>query len=1116
METIRANYPVINLSASYKPLSDIAERLRRFTGGSSRHTTLTGAISKHRLDDTKHVSISVWSAPGRSKPTFEEAIKQDFRPTKKGESFGPAWTNHWFKVELHIPSDWQQYERVQLEFDCSGEGMVFDSSGQIQHGLTGGYGRDRRVEFIIPSDVVKSGTAVYHIEGSCNAMFGQATLENPDPNNVGQDILDTAADDERYYRLNCADLVAVDMVAQKLYWDVIALQQLSTSLPPGSAFGSRAQWTVNKIINAFQPEDEDSFKVCRRLAENLLGKDWEAKVDKDSLRPREEGQVWAIGHCHIDTAWLWPIEVTQQKSARSWSTQCDLMDRYPEHRFAATQAQQYKWVEQLYPQLFSRIKERVSTGHFQPVGCTWVEMDVNMPSGEALCRQFLYGQRYFESRFGIRSNTCVLPDTFGYCAQLPQIIRLADAQDFFTIKLSWNTFNKFPHSTFNWVGLDGTQVLAHLSPTDSYSSQGDIEEICQAVTAHKNLEVTDQSVFLFGNGDGGGGPTPVMLEKLRRARAIAQLPLAGGQVPKVRMGGTFGQFFDSVRGETNNGLDLPIWRGEMYFECHRGTYTTHAAIKRGNRKNEILARQAEYAATVASLVNEAYQYPFERLDASWEDLLLCQFHDVLPGSGIAMIYDDAKRKYANMEKVLSSILHESYDCLFGSPPPGALGDAGSIVAVNTLPSRARREVVLVKDSPNGVVPQASCQTSLDKSSTLVLFDVNKDSPLARPIVLPSTTSSVSVDQTSSTRFVLANGTIKVTLDKGRIVSLFDIKARKELVPDGSSGGLVIMEDVPNNYDAWDIDSFHLQKQRHLLFEDITVVESGPLRGTLGAKVSLNGSRIDVKISLDAVGASQNMDSRSLIRFDMVADWHASHEILKFELPTTILSDEATYDAQFGFVKRPTHRNTSHDAAKFEVCAHTFADLSEYGYGVAIINDCKYGHAVCGNVMTLSLLRAPKSPDPDADMGVHECSWAIYPHLKTFVESDVAQVATAFNVPMIAYSLGAVEDAALKFNPFAVIGAPNVVLDTVKRGEADRQGDGRTKTVVLRLFERLGGHAQPTLRVRGMRVRQAAVTNILEDKGVPLGIESGDVEGVVCLSFDMRGFEIKTIKLYIES
>ncbi|EIW69817.1 hypothetical protein TREMEDRAFT_43495 [Tremella mesenterica DSM 1558] len=1111
------SYPQLNFEARAKHLNSIYDRLNQFKGGHFNDFNLGALLTTHRLDDPAHISLQVWSAPGHSKPTFEEAKRQTYQPTHKGQSFGPSWTNHWFKVIIHIPPSWEDYERVQIEFDCSGEAMVFNTHGDPYHGLTGGSDQARRIEFIIPAEDRKAGVGHYYIEASCNEMFGQNGMDPPDPN--------------RYYQLGIADLVVPNMEAWRLLWDFDAIHQLVNDLPGDTPLRMKALWVANEMMNVFQVGNVDSISKAREVGKVVLGEKWMEEIELESKHAeKQEGALWGVGHCHIDSAWLWPFSVTQQKAARSWSTQCDLIDRYPEHRFSATQAQQFKWVEDLYPSLFARIKEKVSAGRFQPLGATWVEMDTNMPSGEALCRQFLYGQRYYHSRFGFTSDTFVLPDTFGYSSQLPQIARLAGCINFFTQKLSWNSTNNFPHSTFNWVGIDSSQILTHMTPVNNYNSQCHMSDIRRGMTGHKNLEVTSQALLLFGNGDGGGGPTPPMLEKLRRTRVIGKRHDAGGQIPLLKMGGSFSDFFKSVREETINGTRLPNWRGELYAEFHRGTYTTHGSIKKGNRKSEILMREAEYAATMASLADREYEYPKAKLDKAWEELLLCQFHDVLPGSGIAMIYEDAEIKYAAIQKSITAVLHEAYEILYKGSKELSFDQKDvvyNVFAVNNLPNYPRQAVVevLLKDTPS--LKAISAQVSNDGKTGLVLVDATDTvNPLiGLPKGLYANITPVIAREEADSLFILSSGALEMKLTNGRITSIYDKQADRELIPEGQSAGMVIMEDHPNFWDELtcrDVDQFHLEKQIHLKFNQVHIISTGPLRATLGASIVIGQSHICVEISLDAIPASLAPSSRPMLRFSAIVDWREKHRFLKFELPLTVTSDMASYDTQFGILQRPTHRNTSWDNAKFEVCGHKYADLSEYGYGVALLNESKYGYATEGNVMRLSLLRAPTLPDPECDMGVHEFQWAVLPHLGTLTESDVAQVAYDFNTPMrLRHTPKPIHDIAShalgKASPFSVEHAKNVMLETVKRGEDD-MASGKT-TIILRLFEQYGGHAKATLRISGLSVSRADLTDILETPTepldlVPVHVEGKDEEVLVTLNF--RGFEIKTVKLTIGS
>ncbi|KAJ9103142.1 hypothetical protein QFC21_002564 [Naganishia friedmannii] len=1102
----KGGYPTTNFDAKPKHVRDLTrDRLNQFLGGHFSSQNLSALLFAHRIDSQSHpanIKLTYWSAPGRSKPGFEEAIKNlngRGKEARKGMEFGPSWTNHWFKVVVKIPSSWQDYERVQFEFDGSGEAMVFTTEGLPLQGLTGGFADDRRVEFIIPEAMRKASSYTFYIESSCNGMFGINNTDPPDPN--------------RYFRLESADLAVPNMEAWRLMWDFNLLKQITETLPWETPLTNNALYVANEIMNAFTEGSLESVAKCRKLAEKILGEDWEKEVVKSRKDGKDsDGTLWGVGHCHIDTAWLWPIEVTQQKSARSWSTQIDLMERYPEHTFSCTQAQQYKWVEQLYPLLFERIKAKVSEGRFQPVGATWVEMDTNMPSGEALARQFLYGQRYYKSRFGIVSPTFVLPDTFGYAAQLPQIGRLAGCKYFMTQKLSWSEINKFPHTTFNWVGLDGSQLLTHMTPVDRYNAQGNIDEIRMGMTGHKNLEVTSQSLLLFGNGDGGGGPTPPMLERLRRARAVAKSQnCGGGDLPVVKMGSSMDKFFESIDMETEHGAKLPNWRGELYLELHRGTYTTQAITKAGNRKCEFLLLELERAATLASLYSRIYRYPKAELNDMWEVLLLCQFHDTMSGSGIAMIHEDQRQKYRAILIKANNLLEEAYKILYAgsSEVTGStkVSSSENLVAINPTPAITRREVIPVCLKTTPGLRSVCAQVNAKKTQGFIIAETAQTNPLTAGITgLFGDSPPATAQQIATDVFTLQNSTLDMSIKEGRITSIYDRLADRELIAEGMTGGFVIYRDHPRSWDAWEVDISHLETRKPLKFSDVRVLESGPVRATLACDIDDGASKFTIQISLDAIAASLKPDARSSLRFDCVVDWRERHKFLKFELPVDIHNDMATYDVAFGTLQRATHRNTSWEVAKFEVCAHKFVDLSDnFGYGCAILSESKYGYAVEGQTMRLSLLRAPTAPDPDADQGMHHFSFAIYPHVGTFAQSDVADVAYAFNTPMKLRHMARSGDHSSVQFPFSMGNAPNVLLETVKHAE-----DGGS--IVLRAHEHMGGKAKADFRIRAeFPILKASVIDILENEIETIAFTMDD-NGDQIIRLPFRSYEIKTIKL----
>ncbi|PCH42793.1 glycoside hydrolase family 38 protein [Wolfiporia cocos MD-104 SS10] len=1104
-------YPKMNYDSGAKWIKHLTQgRLGTFNGGHYAGVNLASVLFVHRLDGPNYVKLQVWSAPGLSKPTFEEAMKQQFKPAKKGDSFGPSWTNHWWKVSVTIPSYWEQYERVQFEFDPGCEAMIYSTDGVPLQGITGGHGGDRRVEYIIPAEARKAGKHEFVIESSCNGMFGVPwngdAIEPPDMN--------------RYFQLASADLVVPNQDAWRLLWDFQTLREISETLPGNTSLQNRALVAANAIMNAFDKNDAQSIGHARALAEGVFGEAWEGKGERIYEEGAKEATVWGIGYCHIDTAWLWPYRVTQQKVARSWSTQVDLMERYPEHRFTCSQAQQYKWLEQLYPPLFERVKAKVLEGKFQLVGGSWIENDANMPSGEALARQFILGQRYFESRFGKRCETAWLPDSFGLTGALPQLIRLADMKYFFTQKLFTHSHsNVFPHTTFNWVGIDGTQVLCHMTPVDTYTAQATVGDVNRAVTNHKNLESSDISLLVFGNGDGGGGPLAKMLENLRRIRAVSN---NSRELPPVNMGHSVEDFFYALTEKSKAGKALPNWNGELYLEFHRGTYTSHGSIKKGNRKSEILLKDVELLATLASLYRfhkKDYIYPNDRINDCWEKVLLNQ---LLPGSAIGMVYEDAEKLYAEVREEGEQLIEEAFHALFPksiplSSPALSSARSGSLVAFNTTPF-PRRDIVKVPLTGSASRLRSQVvQVSKDGSYGYALMDGSDGGNVSVPSGLYADCMPVSVYTNGADHFVLRNASVQLTISKGRITSLYDVELGRELIPSGQTGGLVIFDDRPNYWDAWDVEIHHLEMPHPLEFSDISIISEGPLRASVKSVTKFHQSTITVTISLDAVTASLQKNSRSMFVFDAVVDWRERHEFLKFEVPLNIHNEYAIYETQFGFVQRPTHKNTTWDMAKFEVCGHKYADLSEFGYGVAILSESKYGFSCRGNVLRISLLRSATAPDAEQDQGTHEFSWAVMPHKGHFLESDVPIAAYLFNTPL---HVRHVQDASalsplLKSKPpFRLESPGNVFLDTVKRGLDDDFASERGATVVLRLYEAYGGHVQAKLRIAGhVPVEKVVVTNLLEDEGVELKVLAED-DAAASVKLDFHGFEVKTVKIFL--
>lgn len=887
---------------------------------------------------------------------------------------------------------------------------------------------------------------------TCNGLFGVEQPPEGDPN------------PDRYFRLVSADIVVKRSEAWELLWDFVLLHGCVQELPKDSVLQNKALWVANKIQDTFRIEDLSTIAKCRKIAEEVLGKGWSEKGAKlyqeGELFAKDDYKLWAIGHTHIDSAWLWPFSATQQKVARSWSTQIDLMDRYPEYKFTASTAQQYAWLENLYPKLFKKVQKYVADGRFIPIGGTWVENDANLPSGEAFVRQFLYGQRYFKSRFGNRCTVFWLPDTFGYNGQIPQIARNAGADYFFTQKLGWSNINRFPHNTMMWAGLDGTQIITHMTPVNNYDSMCGVDDIQRGVKNNQDLAVQPTALLLFGRGDGGGGPSEPNLEALRRARAVYNNGFS--DMPKVHSGKTPLDFFENVCKSTENGERLATWNGEIYLEFHRGVYTSHGSIKKWNRKLEIMMSQLEWLTTLASLVADS-TYPKDDIDSLWEPLLLNQFHDVLPGSSIHMVYNDAEEAYAEISKKGNKIIKKAIAALEGEKGE----QRPAVQAINTL-GVPRLELVAVPnglmDSPELGMFAASKAVQHSQGNLLLLLQdtegTGKASIAPSPASIMRNLEVVSLKETAHNCFQLQNGTVQFSIDHGRITSLrvlaFDDTWR-ELIASGRTAGLSVCQDYPAQYDAWETEIYSYQTDEEIKFDSVRVAQNGPWRSVLELQAKWSKSTVTLCVTLDAIPASiltaKSKDARSLIRFDAEVDWHEKHKFLRFEVPTILRSDTASFETQFGITKRPTTRNTSWEAAKFEVCGHKFADLSESMLGLALITDCKYGYSVEGGLMRISLLKAATSPDAHQDEGYHAFSFAIYPHMNTLEGSDVVHVGRSFNAPL------SLQSSQASKMPIRLESPKNatVILDTIKRAEEDFEYHGETVKkagmgIVVRLYE----------------------------------------------------------------
>ncbi|HEX6489099.1 MAG TPA: glycoside hydrolase family 38 C-terminal domain-containing protein [Candidatus Dormibacteraeota bacterium] len=764
----------------------------------------------------------------------------------------------------------------------------------------------------------------------------------------------------------------------------------------------------------------------------------DAKIARElSEQPRDADpahRVTAVGHAHIDTAWLWPLREAKRKVARSWSTQLELMDEYPEHRFAASQPEQYTWLKNRHPELYDRVRRRVEEGRWEPVGAMWVEADSNLPSGEALVRQVLYGQRFWQQEFGRISTVGFLPDGFGFPASLPQILAGAGCTSFLTQKLSWNEVNKLPHNTFWWEGIDGTRLLTHFPPADTYNGIFEVREVLDCSRRFRDRGRSDRSLYLFGWGDGGGGPEPEHLEIARRLRGVEG-------VPAVELG-SVKAFFAAVAAESPS---LATWAGELYFELHRGTYTSQARTKRLNRQAEAALHAAELWSVVAG-----GEYPRTELEAAWKTLLVNQFHDILPGSSVDWVYEQAERELAGVvgeaEALAAGAIH-------------ALAGAGQTPTWFNPTGTARREVV-----EDAIVEVPACGYT-------------------------TVTSRPEEGLVEASERHLENELLRVEWDgEGRLTSVFDREHGREVLAAGERGNVLrLHRDEPALWDAWDLDITYEDSFEELPAPQSVRVTGAGLRGAVEMTRAFSASSLTQRLVLD--------HGSRVLRFETEVDWHEKHKVLRAYFPVSVRGPHATYEIQFGHIERPTHRNTSWDEARFEVCAHRWVDLGEAGYGVALLNDCKYGHNVLGSVIGISLLRAPQHPDPSADQGAHRFTYALMPHAGDFRSAGVIAAAESLNPPLLRADTAL---AAGTSASFLSVDTPQVVVSAVKRAED-------SGAFVVRLYEAWGGACRARLRT-SLPIRRATLTDLLERESAAAELVDGEVR------LDLRPFQILTLKL----
>ncbi len=968
---------------------------------------------------------------------FEKRKSGNLLEIKTGETWGKLWDCGWFHLTGTIPKKFKG-EEIALIIDLGGEGCVVDEHGDPLLGLSTeslffSSKLSRSEKRIVPfTPDANGGESVdLWVEVGNNGLFGEYDSDQ------GMIRPRASTSQSRIGILNQIDIAVVYPEIRKLYHDFRILHNLMEQVPNDEA---RYHRILSSLCHAMQELSPTINEMEAKAAKKHLAPELAKTGGTPSLK------ISAIGHAHIDLAWLWPIRETIRKGARTFATALYNMELYPDYVFGASQAQLYQWIKDHYPQLFERIKTRVAEGRWEIQGALWVEPDTNVPNGESLIRQILYGKHFFKREFGVEPRCCWLPDVFGYSGALPQILKGSGIKYFLTQKLSWNLFNTFPHHTFVWEGIDGSQVLAHMPPENTYNSAASPESIRNSERKFADKVVSDNCLLVFGIGNGGGGPGEDHLEALKREKNLAGLPPVNQEPSET--------FFDRIATDTDN---YKVWKGELYMERHQGTYTTQGRNKQFNRCMEIALRELEMWST---FVDD--KYPATELEKIWKEVLLYQFHDILPGSSIKRVYDESLKRYKLLESKLSG-LNSKTDAVFAQKIDSS-EFSNPVVVKNSL-SWERNEWLCIDGNWLKVtVPSIGYAT----------FNLNEKQNIP----------AVSVAQDK-----IENDILQVSFEAdGRISSIFDKENNREVL--AAPGNLLSV--FTDHGDAWDIEYDYRNKPpEYFELVDVSVINDGP-RGVLFQNYKFGNSTLEQKVVLTA--GSRRLD------FETKIDWKEDHKMVRTMFPVNVFSQEVFCDIQFGQIKRTTHENTSWDMAQHEICAHKWVDLSQPDYGVALLNNCKYGHYVKDNILELNLLRSPDYPDPTADRAKHEFTYALLPHSGNYVDGYVARSAYELNMPLIFVKPISKSGELPPICSFLSVDAENIVIETVKRAENNND-------IIVRLYESQGANTKSKLKI-WCAPKTVFLTDLVENNKYQLNF-NGDF-----LELDFNPFQIITLRITI--
>ena len=970
-------------------------------------------------------------------------------PISKGETWGQTWDSAWFLMQADL-SNVKVTSELLAKIDFNGEAIVFSPDGIHHQGLTNGSvfaHQAGRSVFAIPPHWIKNGKLEFWVEASASSLFGVSRERDPAEN---------CPHPHGSYKgvYNEGSLIVKDSFLSELRRDVSFLSNMLLEIPEDSVRRIRILKAIDDALNLYYKSNGQNQDCILPLKKVLKSKANESTIN-----------IYAIGHAHIDTGWLWPVKETIRKCARTFTSQLRLMETYPEYKFGASQPQLYQFSKDHHPEVYAQIKDRVKEGRWECQGGMWVEADCNLISGESFVRQIFYGKKFYQDEFAIDVKNVWLPDVFGYSAAMPQIMRKAGVEYFMTQKISWSQFNKFPHHSFWWKGVDGTKILTHFLPEDTYNSQLKPSTLIKAEKNFKDKAVSNNILSLFGIGDGGGGPNQEQIERGLRAKDLESCP-------KVIFSKAE-DFFEELKQESE---EFATWDGELYLELHRGTLTTQAYCKMMNRKLEFKLRNLELLYASSDLSN----YPTQAIEKLWKVLLINQFHDILPGSSINLVYKDTHREYKEMVQEINSLTQQWES-------KNAESDTASITILNSntsefnglveIPEKFKNEKSLSDGKNSYIVQNANNKT----------YIAIKIPSLEKVILTKSNNIASSLTAKKSATLILENELISYEFNaKGRLLNIIDKKTNYNFsVPNNEGNVLTIYDDHPHNWDAWDIDIYyekcpivHLEALSH------EIVSEGETFKQIKFSYQYGKSTFTQLITLS--------QASPLLEINHQVNWQEKHKMLRAAFPANIQNGNAYYDIAYGYIERPNNRNTTWDLARFECATHKYAGLSSQSNGLFVLNDSKYGYKIVENVIDVCLLRSPTDPDPEADTGAHEFKLALLPNQDHFSSSNIATEALQFNNPPL------VLNGKLKKNLPIKINSSNVTLEAFKKCDFDN-------SIIVRLVENKGKLSNVTVTIPDHK--KCTETNLMEKEISQVKITNNQ------LNLSFTPFEIKTFKLF---